>query len=34
LAERDVTLNWVRVGGTEQCGGPAETDPITLTIAS
>ncbi len=34
LAERDVTLNWVRVGGTERCGGPAEVDPITLTIAS
>ena len=34
LAERDVTLNWVRVGGTERCGGPAEADPITLTIAS
>ena len=34
LAERDVTLNWVRVGGTERCGGPGEAGPISLTIAS
>ncbi|WP_369131458.1 hypothetical protein [Modestobacter roseus] len=24
LAERDADLDWVRVGGTEECGGPAE----------
>ena len=34
LAERDVTLEWVRVGGTERCGGPAQTGPISLTITS
>ncbi|TFC47507.1 hypothetical protein [Cryobacterium shii] len=32
LAERDVSLNWVRVGGTQRCGGPAEAGPISLTI--
>ena len=34
LAERDVSLNWVRVGGTQRCGGPAEAGPISLTIPS
>ncbi|TFD73020.1 hypothetical protein [Cryobacterium fucosi] len=34
LAEREVSLSRVRVGGTGRCGGPAEADPISLTIAS
>ena len=34
LAERDVTLNWSRVGGSESCGGPGEADPISLPIPS
>ncbi|TSE15037.1 hypothetical protein B1A87_003010 [Arthrobacter sp. KBS0703] len=32
LAQRDVDLTWTRVGGTEQCGGPATTGPITLSL--
>ena len=32
LAEEDVTLNWVRVGGSERCGGPEEAAPVTLEI--
>jgi hypothetical protein len=32
LAEREVTLRWTRVGGTERCGGPAEAAPIILSI--
>jgi hypothetical protein len=34
LAEEVVALAWVRVGGSEQCGGPAEAGPVTLTIDS
>ncbi|MFC5932265.1 hypothetical protein D6T64_03180 [Cryobacterium melibiosiphilum] len=34
LAEKGVALVWVRVGGSEQCGGPSEAGPVTLTIAS
>jgi len=34
LAERDVTLNWSRVGGSESCGGPGEADPISLPMPS
>jgi len=34
LADEDVTLTWVRVGGTERCGGPEESAPVTLVIAS
>jgi hypothetical protein len=34
LADEDVTLNWVRVGGSERCGGPEEAGPVTLMIAS
>lgn len=34
LAERDVTLEWERVGGSEQCGGPLEGTPIGLDIPS
>lgn len=30
LAERDVNLEGTRVGGSEQCGGPAVARPITL----
>ncbi|WP_427007257.1 hypothetical protein [Pseudarthrobacter sp. H2] len=32
LAERDVELGWTRVGGSEQCGGPATAGPITLVV--
>jgi hypothetical protein len=32
LAERDVDLAWTRVGGSEQCGGPATAGPITLSL--
>lgn len=34
LAERDVTFEWKRVGGSERCGGPMEAEPITLGIES
>lgn len=34
LAERDVTLTWTRVGGSERCGGPSEAAPILLSIPS
>lgn len=34
LADEDVTLNWIRVGGSERCGGPEEAGPVTLVIAS
>lgn len=34
LADEDVKLNWVRVGGSERCGGPEEATPVTLVIAS
>lgn len=33
LADEDMTLNWVRVGGSERCGGPEEAAPVTLEIA-
>lgn len=32
LAEEDFALEWVRVGGSEQCGGPGEAGPVTLRI--
>lgn len=32
LAEREVPLEWRRVGGTEQCGGPGEAGPADLDI--
>jgi hypothetical protein len=32
IAEREVALTWKRVGGSEQCGGPAQTPPIILSI--
>lgn len=34
LVERDVELAWVRVGGTDRCGGPGRAGPISLTVAS
>ncbi|WP_162924909.1 hypothetical protein [Mycetocola zhujimingii] len=27
-----VALEWKRVGGSEQCGGPTETDPVTVVV--
>ena len=33
LADEDVTLTWIRVGGSERCGGPEEAGPVTLIIA-
>ena len=32
LAEREVALEWQRVGGSEQCGGPSEAEPVGLDI--
>lgn len=32
LAEEAFRLTWTRVGGTEECGGPAEAGPVTLSI--
>lgn len=32
LAERDVALEWRRVGGSEQCGGPSDAGPVSLDI--
>ena len=34
LAQLDATLEWQRVGGSEQCGGPLEGTPIGLDIPS
>lgn len=34
LAEKDVVLEWRRVGGTEQCGGPGVAGPVSLDIPS
>lgn len=34
LAERDATLEWQRVGGSERCGGPLEGAAIGLDIPS
>lgn len=34
LAEREVTVEWERVGGSDQCGGPSEGEPISLDIPS
>lgn len=33
LAEKDVSLDWTRVGGSEECGGPHEAGPVTLSAA-
>ena len=32
LAEREVPLQWTRVGGSGQCGGPSTAAPVTLTL--
>lgn len=32
LAEEAFALDWVRVGGSELCGGPAEAAPVTLVL--
>lgn len=32
LAEREVSLQWTRVGGSGQCGGPSTAAPVTLTV--
>ncbi|MCC9068037.1 hypothetical protein [Arthrobacter cryoconiti] len=32
LVEREIALEWRRMGGSEQCGGPSEVGPITLDI--
>ena len=33
LTSTTVELEWQRVGGSEECGGPHEADPIVLTVA-
>ncbi|WP_139185773.1 hypothetical protein [Sanguibacter gelidistatuariae] len=32
LVAEEVALDWRRVGGSAQCGGPSEAGPITLDI--
>ena len=32
LIEGEFALEWVRVGGSEQCGGPEEAGPVTLIV--
>jgi hypothetical protein len=32
LAEQRFDLAWTRVGGSEQCGGPMSTPPLTLRV--
>lgn len=32
LVEREVALDWRRVGGSEECGGPSEAGPITFDV--
>lgn len=32
LAEEDFAVDWVRVGGSERCGGPGEAGPVTLSV--
>lgn len=32
LAEREVPLQWTRVGGSGQCGGPSTAAPVSLTV--
>jgi hypothetical protein len=34
LAEREATVEWEQVGGSERCGGPSEGRPISLDIPS
>ncbi|HEX9086136.1 MAG TPA: hypothetical protein VF867_01255 [Arthrobacter sp.] len=33
LAEQPSRLEWTRVGGSEECGGPMTTQPITLQLS-
>ncbi|WP_157127229.1 hypothetical protein [Cnuibacter physcomitrellae] len=33
LGEVSATLQWVRVGGSAECGGPMQADPVVLPIA-
>lgn len=32
LTETTADLEWHRVGGSEECGGPHEADPVTVEI--
>jgi hypothetical protein len=32
LAEDEFSLEWTRVGGTEECGGPTKAGPLQLTV--
>lgn len=34
LVKQEVALDWRRVGGSEQCGGPSEAGPVSLDIPS
>jgi hypothetical protein len=33
LAEQPSRLEWTSVGGSEECGGPMTTQPITLQLS-
>lgn len=33
LAEEKVQLNWHRIGGTAECGGPSTAAPVTLAVS-
>ena len=32
LAQQQYPLEWTRVGGSDECGGPMTTQPITLQL--
>lgn len=32
LTEEEFALEWRRVGGSEECGGPGEAGPVTLVV--
>jgi len=32
LKEQDYGLEWTRTGGSEECGGPAETPPLSFDL--
>jgi hypothetical protein len=32
IAVKDADLDWKRVGGSAQCGGPSEASPVLLTV--
>lgn len=32
LIEKESDLEWKRVGGSAQCGGPSETPPLELVV--